>query len=467
MSPRIKILIILSILLITVPACDFLPAPDTSTEADLEGSIATSVAATLEAAEAESVDEEEGEDFEPDLSPEMVVTGEIVLIPTDTPEPPILTLITQKAAYVKDGNVFYWEEGIPPLTLTTSGDASDVRISDDGNVVAFTRGPDWYHQELWAINSDGSNIRQLVSQTTLSSYITTRTALTARIYSFEFKPGTHQVAFNTQLTFEGPGLFINDDLRIVDADSTALATILAPGDAGNFFYSPDGTKIGLSTNDQISVVNADGTGRIDLLAFPSVITYSEYQYYPPLYWTADGSAIRVIIPPADPLASPPELTRVWHLPADGTPPTTLMTMVTVAFPLNSAPLSRDAERVAYLVQLSSGDPPIYDLHLANVDGSGDVVYATGPIAFHGWGTNGEYFLYSDADPNPKIGQYGAGSTPLASVTKVINASWADASHFFFQSKDGANFEFWLGEVGAPSTPIDSTTSGLISYDCVE
>jgi hypothetical protein len=139
-----------------------------------------------------------------------------------------------------------------------------------------------------------------------------------------------------------------------------------------------------------------------------------------------------------------------------------MTMITVRFPVNSVKLSKYGQRVAYLDQLTTGDPPTYDLHLANADGSGDVVYATGPLGFHGWGTDGEFFLY--ADPNPKIGQYGGGSTPLVGVTKLINASWADASHFGFQSKSGANFEFWVGEVGAPSTLIDSTPSGLISYD---
>ena len=459
MSPRIKVSIFLSILLLAASGCDLLPIPDSGSETDIEGSIATSVAATLAAEESEAV--------EPDLSPEIEPTGEIGLMPTNTPEPLILELITLKAAYVLDGNVFYWEEGLPPVTLTTAGDAAAVRLSDDGNVVAFTRGPDYYHQELWAINSDGSNLRQLVDQTTLDSYITNRNAVSTRIYSFAFKPGTHQVAFNTQLTFEGPGLFINDDLRIVDADSTALTTLLPPGDAGNFYYSPDGTKIGIVTSEQVSVVDANGTGRIDLLSFPMVTTYSEYQYYPPLQWTSDSSAIRVVVPPEDPLAEPPELTRIWHLPADGSTPANIMSMVTKAFPLNSTSLSKNTERVAYQVQLTAGDPPIYDLHLANVDGSGDVTYATGPLDFYGWGTDGEYFIYSDADPNPKIGQYGGGSIPLASVTKLINGSWVDESRFFFQSKNGANFELWVGEVGGPSTLIDSTSMGLINYDFSE
>jgi hypothetical protein len=348
--------------------------------------------------------------------------------------------------------------------LTSSGDATDVRISDDGSVVAFTAGPDWYHQELWAINTDGSNLRLLVDQATLDTYITTRTAVSARIYSFDFKPDTHQVAFNTQLTFEGPGLFINDDLRIVDADTTVLTTIMAPGTAGNFFYSPDGTKIGISTPTQVSVVNADGSGRIDLLAFPLTITYSEYQYYPPLSWTLDGSNIRVIVPPEDPMGNPPQQTRVWNLPADGSPSTNTMSMIPVSFPLNSSQFSGNTERVAYLFEVTPGAPPILDLHLSNVDGSGDVVYATGPLGFYGWAADGGYFIYTDADPNPKIGQYGGGSIPLASVTKLINVKWVNNTMFLYQSKNGANFELWLGKVGLPSTFIDSTSSFMIQYD---
>lgn len=457
MSPRSRFLIVLFILLLTASSCDLLPSPDSSPKPGIEDSISTSVAATLSAGEIEEVAPSES-------TPELASTGEPVLAPTSTTEPIILAPVTLKAAYIKDGLVYFWEEGLLPTNMPSIVDAFDVRLSDDGTVIAFTRGPDYYHQELWAINSDGSNLRQLVNQATLDSYITNPDAVSTRIYSFVFKPNTHQVAFNTQLTFEGPGLFINDDLRIVDADSTALTTILSPGNAGNFFYSPDGSKIGLVTSNQVSVVNADGTGRIDLLAFPVVITYSEYHYYPPLYWTEDGSAIRVVIPPEDPLAVSPDVTRVWHLPADGSPPTTLMGAVTVAFPLATTTLSANTERVAYLVKITPGDPPNLALHVANVDGSGDMIYATGPLAFKGWATNGVHFVYTDAAPNPKIGQYGVAPTTLASVTTLINAKWVDETRFFYQGKNGANFELWLGEVGGPSTLIDSTPGSMISYD---
>jgi hypothetical protein len=44
-------------------------------------------------------------------------------------------------------------------------------------------------------------------------------------------PGSHKLAFNTQQTFEGPGLFLFDDLHLVDADALTLTTLLPAGRA--------------------------------------------------------------------------------------------------------------------------------------------------------------------------------------------------------------------------------------------
>ena len=39
--------------------------------------------------------------------------------------------------------------------LPTSGNIQQVSISDDGQIIAFTRQLDENHEELWAINADG------------------------------------------------------------------------------------------------------------------------------------------------------------------------------------------------------------------------------------------------------------------------------------------------------------------------
>ncbi|MCK4801189.1 MAG: hypothetical protein KAS84_04300, partial [Anaerolineales bacterium] len=134
--------------------------------------------------------------------------------------------------------------------------------------------------------------------------------------------------------------------------------------------------------------------RRDLLSFPVVITYSEYNYYPPVLWSSGSDTLRAAIPPNDPMANPPELTTVWHLPADGSPPNILMNMATAPFFQDTATLSPDINKVAYLVEIISGSPSPVELHLSNVDGSGDVIYDTGGLRFEAWSTDGEHFIYT-------------------------------------------------------------------------
>ena len=110
MSHRKKIILAILVLFLAAMACDYLPSPEP--EDPPVDAIATAVAATLAA-------------------------GEDPATPTDpTPDPggPL------KVAYVKDNDLWFWEDGAgPPLQLTTTGDVISVRLSDDGLVAAFTR----------------------------------------------------------------------------------------------------------------------------------------------------------------------------------------------------------------------------------------------------------------------------------------------------------------------------------------
>jgi len=108
MSPRTRLLLALTVLLITSLACEYLPTPEP--ELPPGDVIATSVAATVAAGEGDPATEEPG-------------------APTDTPEPPPLLRIV----YVKDGDVWYWEEGGPHLVLTALGDVT-IRLEQPGNL---------------------------------------------------------------------------------------------------------------------------------------------------------------------------------------------------------------------------------------------------------------------------------------------------------------------------------------------
>lgn len=85
-----------------------------------------------------------------------------------TKTPVVPTFITPRApqvAYIKDGNVYIWTEGESSVGLTNTGDAVDVRITDDGQVIAYTRrdSDNDIVYELWAVNtSESTNVRLLV-----------------------------------------------------------------------------------------------------------------------------------------------------------------------------------------------------------------------------------------------------------------------------------------------------------------
>ncbi|NQS92489.1 MAG: hypothetical protein HQ574_08780 [Chloroflexi bacterium] len=443
MSNQKRLILGLIMLLLAALACDYLPSPDPTTSVD--DVIATSVAATV-AAGGES----------PTLDP---------AVPTDepTPEsPPFLRI-----AFVKDGDVWYWEEGGAVVQLTALGDVVQVVLSSDGTVVAFVRQHDWNNEEIYAVNSDGSNIRALVTLADFGTMVSHPDAISAVPDRIAWVPGTHTLAFNTRFTFEGPGLILPDELRLVDAETVTLSVLMSPGTAGDFYYSPDGSQIALVNGTMVSVVNDDGSNRRDVLTFPTVITYSEYTYYPPVIWSPDSTYLRVSIPPHDPLAVTPDVTTIWHLPTDGSPPSALTTLVPVPFFQDAVHLSPEVSKMAYLTMVTPGAPPIVDLHISNADGSDDVLYNSGDRRFEAWSTDREHFIFTEAGYYPKIGRIGYPPLDLTGITLMLDVNWVDETRFLYLNRLSGSWELWLRELGSPGMLLASTTGDSISYDFVK
>jgi dipeptidyl aminopeptidase/acylaminoacyl peptidase len=445
MTRAIHISIAISILLAAGLACRLLP-PAEPTIAP-EDAIATSVAATLAASDGSAAPEESA------VPPE-----------ESAPEaPPLL-----QVAFVKDGDVWYWQEGGVPTLLADLNNVVQVSLSDDGQLIVFVRENDYYYQEIYAVNTDGSNLRPLVSLADFETMVTDPAAVSAVPFRIDWVPGTHTLAFNTRQTFEGPGLMLPDDLRLVDADTGTQSILLAPGSGGNFYFSPDGSAIALVTGTQISVVNSDGSGRRELLSFPMVITYSEYIYYPTVYWSQDGSFLRTAIPPHESLAVPAQPTAIWHLPADGSPPSTLLSMVMVPFFQQAAVISPDRSQVAFLTDVSPDTPAILDLHIANLDGSSDVIYTNGSYRFDGWSQDSEHFLYTENGQNPRVGRLGDSPQLFSGITLMVNPRWVDANRFLYLNRLSSSWELWLGDQGGAPASLLASTAGedMISYDFI-
>ncbi len=451
MTPKKSILLALTILILAALACEYLPprtpTPEPEPGLPVEDVIATSVAATVIAGGGEAPTAE--------LPPEETLEE-------PTLEPPTFLRIV----YVIDGDVWYWEEGSAPLQLTTTGDVVEVYLSSDGLVAAFIRQYDWNNQEIYAVNTDGTNLRALVTLADFAGMLTLRDALTALPHLIAWVPGTHTLAFNTRFTFEGPGLILPDELRLVDADTVTLSLLMPPGTAGDFYYSPDGSQIALVNGTMISVVDANGGNRRDLLTFPLIITYSEYTLYPPVFWSPDSTFLRAVIPGEDPLAVPPDPTTVWHLPADGSGASSLMSITTAPFFQEFAALSPDLNQLAYITVITPGAPPIVDLHISTADGSSDVVYVNGGYGFECWSQDNQHFIYTENGHYPRLGRLGDPPQDLTGITLMVNPSWVDETRFLYLNRLSGSWELWLRELGSPGVLLDSTTGDIIRYDFV-
>jgi Tol biopolymer transport system component len=316
----------------------------------------------------------------------------------DTPAAPQPTLPALagelRVAYVKNGAIWLWSEGGSPRQLT-SGDQniSQVNLSPSGEWIAYTHQIGDLHSELWAAPADGSGEYALLDVSALGAL--DPSALGTAVVQFEWVPGTHQLAFNTRQVFEGPGTALYNDLRLIDVTTGELSLLFPPGQGGMFYYSPDGSRLALVTPERIELVSADGSDRAEALSFPKVITYSEYELYPVPSWSPDGQSLRVAIPPADPMAEPPQPTTLWLIEA-GASPTAIQTGQVATLPFNffTTLFSPDHAHVAYVSVLGDPADNLWDLRLANANGSGARSIATRPlVSFLAWSPASDWFAF--------------------------------------------------------------------------
>lgn len=441
----------LALLLLTV-ACAPAPAAPPSPEPD---ALATAVAATVTALAAAPAPPAE---TSPPAPPAATATE-----PSSPPTSPPAAGF--RLAYVDAGDVWYLEEGGAPRRLTDLGEVVDLRLSDDGQRVAFVRQPppDPRGAELWAVNTDGSEQRMLLSQADFDSLYDLGDFAHIVPSQIEFVPGTHRLLFNTQGTFAGPGLAKSDDLYALDTDTGVLSRLLDPGQGGNFALSPDGRSVALVRPTALGLVAVDGSNlRPDLVTFPSVITYSEFLFYPPVVWKPDSSAFGAVIPSEDPLA-PDAYGEAWLVPADGSPPVRLARVNgDLYFPQlgGRSLLSPDLARLAFLRPTTT--PNISALLLAASDGSGETVYTTGSLTWLGWGPDSHHFAYLE-NRVLVVAAVGEAAAPLG---PAVDARWLGATELLVLSGQRGAWTLSRATVGSAPTPLLSPAGDFVPYDFV-
>lgn len=442
-----KLFLIIVILVLTALACD-ISLPVAPAEPD-ENAVATAVVLTLTASGA-GVAPPEG------------------TLPADEPlaENPLRPVNPLRIAYVDDGDLFLWTDGGMAVEIYDHATyaVSVVRLSEDGLLVAFTLMDGHNFIGLWAVSSDGASPHSLVDEAAVDAMGTNPLALGTNPSSWDFVPGSHTLAFNTHQFYEGPGLDIQDDLRLVDADTAVLSTLLAPGDAGQFYYSPDGSQIALVTPTTISLINADGSNRRDsVLTYTSVITYGEYQWYAIPRWALDGSYLRVAIPSAD-ILDPAATVAVWHIPTDGSAASSLGFTASSGTHYNqTSTISPDMNKLAFLRQVGALTDNIREIRVVDLASFADSSYHSGRVTFESWAPDSVKFIYKEGQ-HLFVGQDGAGPFALPDTGAGIDPKWVDATSVLYLSGGSGSWELRLQTVGGSVMVIAVPTGAFPSFD---
>ncbi len=356
--------------------------------------------------------------------------------------------------YLKDGNLWRWN-ATGSQQLTTSGDVYQPNLSPDGKLVAFLRPVGDFQVELWAIDANGQNERILVSVdelNTIGGGARDPNAVAIAPYEFDWVPGTHRLAFNTQQILQGPGLFLLDDFHIVDADQMQLKMILLAGWGGVFQISPDGEKVALSTPTQIALADLDGSNYRQVLTYTPVTTYSDYRYYARPVWKQDSSGLWVAIPPIDPLAEPVEATSLYEIQLSE--PTARLVNLAPAVSYIESPVSYspDGEYLIYLKETGEPTAHLRELFISKPDGSGAWVYQRDYLLkFIGWSSDSKRFVYTVGENQAAwLGDIQAPATEmLTELNPLTHLQWIDSDHFLFTRVNLDRVDLYLGNLESP------------------
>jgi hypothetical protein len=365
-----------------------------------------------------------------------------------------------KVAYVMHDNVWLWTEDDGSISLTGMGDVGGVRLSDDGQLVVFWRGTN-----LWVINSDGTDERNLTTQRDFAG-IEISDEIAPYVQNIvanqvAWRPGTHELFFNTAPQLDGPGLFLNDDLWVIDVDSGQLSLILSPGEGGNFYFSPDGRQLAVVTSGRIDLMDPDGGNRREGLSHTPVITYSEFAYYAIPTWAADSSSFMAAIPPVDIMAGDHQPTSIWSKSIDERPARLVGNLTALPGPI----FSPDLSHVAYLFgdgPATGPDSPPPGLAIAEIgpDGLGEsTVYSQQADYLAEWSPDGLSFIYTPAGFTVPIRHIGTlAGDPLAmgdGQSAIAQSNWVDENHILFLQKNGIAWDILLAQPGGQPRLVDS------------
>jgi hypothetical protein len=381
---------------------------------------------------------------------------------------------TIEVVFVKDGSVQVWDEATRQAqTIADTGDVFSVTASDDGEIIAFTRGS-WVGDEfdgteqfsLWAVNRDGGNPRELVSAQDLRQRIHPEERESSNFFQMSWVPRSHQLTFSgTKYIVQAEGLShaVPHGVYRVDTDNGSIIVLAEAAENLRFLPSPDETLVALMSPSSLGFVNADGSNRRR-----DVLTYAEVGLtgllFPQGVWTQDSSAFVM----TGSMEKDPSYTTnftIWRVPMDGSSPEALADVI-YSHP-QSVSFSPNGKSVAF-IQATDQDPsdfagwPIQSL-----------IPEAGPLAlpFYGkesfyanlhWSPAGDAYAIKDQDllplcPDATQDTQVCGEPIHLGSGIITSLRWVGASRFIFESIEP--YELSLGNIDGTIIPITTWAEG--------
>jgi putative hemolysin len=358
------------------------------------------------------------------------------VIPTPAPavKPTVL-----RVAYFGGGHVMLWTEGQGSRQLTDNTSTEVIRISDDGQVIAYMGYSLDGIYGIWSVNADGTNHRLLVGKDYAPNLPPAQWP-----QSFNFAPASHTLYFMTD----------QYDLQRVNADGGSPELVLGAGKGGYFNFSPDGQWLTIFHPRELVLAHPDGSAARTVYEWGPEVGVSTLG--PEIVWAPDSAGFRTIELTGQ--EGDPDSTTVWYFPVDGDP----VKEMSFSGPYGGS-LSPDGRTVVYL---NYRNVPI-DVHIVTMDGQDSIYgsYSGVNTGFMGWAPDSKHFLLNLSKEDPRLEVpylCAAGEQPIK-LTDTDDANavvWVDAERVLF---DRRGMSLHLQRVGAPSILVDANASSTFDY----
>jgi len=408
----------------------------------------------------------------------MLVLLPVLLLPacssgdqTASPTASSTTAIKTEAltiAWIENGDLMTWRADDPVTRRIASGGVIQAVISPDGQRVAYLRGPEGDTRSLWISDTLGANERQVVEA---GSLVETEAR---RLSEVVWAADSTKLYFTT-IAGEGMDSHQADDLWQVDVDSGAVERLLADGEGGAIFPSPDGQWFALTSagtyQDRpgaVAVYQPVTRQRTVMLEYPAVATGSEWRWHAQPRWKPDSSGVNVAVPPADLLYEGGD-TALWWLPLNGQ--AAQIGQVDADF-FGLPTFSADGEWISYIQHRATPDQNQIVLMTAWNDGSNAELYAQGDIGSLtplSWLPAGHRFLFMQGAPGELwIGAPGQEPQRFPAEDVSVNEIvWANADTYVFSTLVGDAFTLNTGLLDdSPPWQTVHTTKNYLFFDAL-